>query len=269
MLDIPLLGDEPELPTTPGSRVADVAALFKDDPPVSRNRRPTAETRKESRRCPSCSEIVPRGMSLCGRCGLDLDTGQRVEIEEYLDETPMTVADPGPPVAVLMIGLLTLIVSLLLAGLSIFQLDGLGRLCLTPVCLFGAFAAIQFLQGRTLKLLIVALMLGGAVDIVALIALPIIQADETVDLTPAEVTDAEPAPAPTSKLEVEGGDDLRTAVKPIGKPLSERIDYTKIMLGVVVLLLDAVMLISLSMPGVNRYFDRRHRPVDETGYILP
>ncbi|MDB5352925.1 MAG: hypothetical protein JWN86_4172 [Planctomycetota bacterium] len=208
-------------------------------------------------------------MSLCDRCGLDLDTGQQYAVEEVLDDGPPIEIDPGPPASVIVIGLTTLIASLLLCGLTIFQLEGLGRICLVPVCLFGVLGATQFLQGRSMKPLVVALMIGGAVDILTLIVLPIIQADEMVEVAPPMADGAETVTAPPARPESEDAEQGDGASKPITKHLSDRIDYTKITLGIVVLLLDAAMLIALSAPGVNRHFEHRHKYTNDSGYIIP
>ena len=68
----------------------------------------------------------------------------------------------------------TLVVSLALAVVSFVLVEPVvGKFSLALVCLFGVYASSQFLRGRSFKLLLIALCLGGAVDIVALIALPI------------------------------------------------------------------------------------------------
>jgi hypothetical protein len=251
MLDIPLVPDSHDLPPRPAG-VADAAALFRDDPPADRRKKALAEAKREARRCPSCGSVILSGMSLCDRCGLDLDTGQRYEmIEEEFDDAPPPMAVEGPPAAVLVIGIVALVAGLFLAALSLFQLPFPGPLLLTPVCLFGALAGLQFLRGKALKLMIVALMLGGGVDLVALIIMPIVMADENVDgMEKSEVT---------AKSETESA---------LPKPITERLDYTKVTLGVGIILMDAMMLITISTPGVRHYFERRRQSLDE-GYIQP
>jgi hypothetical protein len=203
-------------------------------------------------------------MSLCNHCGLDLDTGNRYEVEEVLDEAPPPEPEFGTPAAVIVIGLVTLVASGFLAMLAMIRLEGLGRLCLTIACLFGVLGATQFLRGKSMQLLVAALMLGGAVDIVVLILLPVIQADEAVALPPMA---EDPAPAARPAPETEDSAPGESPSKAI-KPLSERVDSTKITLGVVVLVLDAAMLISLAMPGVRCYFEHKRRSRD-VGYIMP
>ena len=96
MFDIPLLA-EPSPKSSPGQAKApapaDVMALFLDEP--KSNRKPKgAEARSKARRCPSCSNVVGVGMSLCNTCGLDLDTGQRIAPLDIIDDE-MPVAPPG------------------------------------------------------------------------------------------------------------------------------------------------------------------------------
>ena len=57
-----------------------------------------AEARAQARRCSSCASIVPAGLSLCSRCGLDLDTGVRhAPMEIYDDEMPVAPRAATPP----------------------------------------------------------------------------------------------------------------------------------------------------------------------------
>lgn len=248
LLDAPF-ADEPR---AKGKPMADVAALFADEPAAPR-RRPAAEARRNARRCTSCSAVVPAGMSLCENCGLDQDTGERYEVEEPIDEAPVPMSVPGPPASVLVIGLVVLVIGLCLAVLSLFQLEGLGRLCLTLVCLFGAFAGFQFLRGKAPKLMIVALLLAAGVDLVVLIVLPVVLGEETVVTAPGD------GDAP---------DGSTTAVQIVEKPVTERIDMTKLTLGVAIFVIDAVLLLAASSPGVRRYFERRHHAHDQ-GFVIP
>ena len=48
-------------------------------------------------------------------------------------------------------------------------------LCLASVAIFGIYASIQFIRGKSAKLLILALTLGVVVDVMTLIALPIVR----------------------------------------------------------------------------------------------
>ena len=245
--------------------MADAAALLGDDPPPSRTHRVRAEARMQARRCTSCQSIVPAGMSLCERCGLDQDTGQRHEVEEeeeYVDTPPPAPTPSGPPFMVLMIGLVVLISSALLAILALLQLDTIGQLCLTPVSLFGVYAAVQFLRGKNSNLIVVALMLGGAVDIITFIALPALLPELTV--APEAPVAQDDAPPPKVATTDDDSD------KPVAAtPYSEKIDNAKLTLGIVVLFVDAAMLLCLTAPSVRQHFERKRRGRDEGFIIIP
>lgn len=261
-LDILLVDDEPHGPNRP-AKVADAAAMFRDDPPAHGRKKAAAEAKREARRCPSCGSVVLSGMSLCGHCGLDLDTGRRYEIAvEMLDDAPPPMAVGGPPVMVLVIGMIALATGLALALLSVFSLNKLGAWLLTPVCLFGAFAGLQFLRGKALKLMIVSLMLGGGVDLVALVILPIMMADEGV--VPESGDQANTVDKPGEGVKAEPGDSDSVPLK----PLPERIDGTKVAVGIGIFLMDAAMLIAIATPGVHHYFEKRRQSLDE-GSIIP
>src|SRR2546423_697550 len=75
-----------DTPTAPGGTraTADVASLFREDDSAPRHTT-AADRRAQSRPCPSCQRMVPAGMSLCPNCGLDLDSGTRVDLDDDLD----------------------------------------------------------------------------------------------------------------------------------------------------------------------------------------
>jgi len=140
---------------------------------------------------------------------------------------------------VTVIALISLLGCLLLAVYSTMQwkrgTDGWQYFI--PVCLFGAFAAVHLLRGHTAKLLIVALSLGAMVDVVAFIALPIVQANEE--------TKIEQRPVDDDEFE-------NVAIQPI----TERLDTNKLSLGIVNLILYAAVAAYLSSPGVRRHYAR-------------
>lgn len=269
LLEIPLLGDdEPSAPKSKKPVVSDAEALFRDDPPPRAKRAP-AETRRESRRCPECKDLVLGGMSLCESCGLDLDTGlhHEVDVSDDNDDLVMTMpAADGPPVMVLVVGVICLLASAALGLISMLAFEGIGRICLALLCLFGVFASIEFLRGRNAKPLIVALLLGGAVNIVTMIILPIVVADASVATTPLAVDDTPVASVPTEETDVSTEAETDHIKAPVGH-LVERIDTGKIILGTVLLFADAILLVCLSMPSVKRHFDRSG-PVEDTGALI-
>lgn len=262
MLDIPLLGDDLPVYSKKSSATADAAALFDDDPVLDKRKKSAAEAKRESRRCSACGRTVPRGMSLCEACGLDQDTGQRYEVvdEELYDEAPQYAVEAGPPATVILIGIVALAASGCLAILTMLYLTFWGLILLLPVCLFGLYSAIQFLRGKALKAMILSLMLAGGVDLVVMIILPIAMAEEEVIPEASEGNGLEP-----SKPSSDGTTQVTGEVQV--KPLTERIDSTKITLGVVFFVLDAVMLIAISTPGVRRYFEKHHH--DHDSGVIP
>ncbi len=161
----------------PGAAAADAAALFDDRPA---RRKPTAvEARSQGRRCVTCGSGVPRGMSICTVCGTDQETGLRVGLEDDLAPPPPP-APQGPPVHVSITGGLVITGSLILLILAIIQstqtdttIQFLSWLSLGLVSGYGVYASVQFIRGKSAKLLIAALTLGVIVDVMTLIALPL------------------------------------------------------------------------------------------------
>jgi hypothetical protein len=225
-------GVKPRAPKT-----ADAAALFEDAGP--RRKESGGDAKKKARRCPSCGGVVPVGMSLCQHCGLDIDTGRRENVDEMLDEepAPMGPAVKGPPIGIALIGSATLLISGILAIFSMVKLPPNGAVPMAIVCLFGVFASVQFLRGKTAKLLLAALLIGGVVDIIGLIVMPAwqanqVSADATVGVSPL--------------------DDEVVEVK----PLDERIDFDKLMMGLIILGVDVAVLIYISTATIKRHFDK-------------
>jgi hypothetical protein len=249
--DIPVLDESKS--ASPYSGAAE--ALFRDDHEAERPLS-AAEARSRPRICPECTATVPRGMSLCQNCGLDLDTGRRAapqaleadEDEEvvYWDASRSSYAEPSAPFGVFIVGGLTLVLSVALFVLTLVHFgQGLGGASLAIVCLFGAFASFQFLIGHSVRPLLIALIVGGLVDVVALIALPVIAANEQI-------------PVADPLLEAPAGEE------PVIPSLMERLETGKITLGVVLLIFDTVALIYLSTGGVRRHFEE-----EETDEAIP
>ncbi len=220
---------------------ADAVALFKEDKPTPR-RVGGGDARKQSRRCPTCGGFVPQGMSLCGSCGFDLDTGLRVGLED--DLLPMSVPrrSGGPPIGVSVVGGVSLLGSIGLAAVALVHwkngLDGAQYLAF--VCFFGIFASAQFLRGKTARYLIVALTIGVMFDVVAMIAMPIYDAQN-------QATTFTPNKKPTSD------DDDITGVT---APISDYLNTSKIGWGVALVLSYAAVGAYLNSPPVRRYFER-------------
>ena len=170
--------------------VGDAAALFRDEPKSSRKLQ-GAEARAQARRCSSCSSIVPAGMSLCSRCGLDLDTGQRIEpIDIYEDEAPVIHRSETPPIGVMVVGSFCSFGFLLLSMISLVQWGrgAQGSQFLLVIWLFGLFGGIQFLRLKSVRPIFLALSLAVMVGAVYLIAMPIFYANMPPEVAPESVS---------------------------------------------------------------------------------
>ena len=121
-------------------------------------------------------------MSICIICGTDQETGLRVGLEDDLAPAA-TRPVHGPPFHVAIDRrplhrrrldprcVLAVIESTGTNG----RLEQYGWLCLALVSGFGIYAAVQFIRGKSAKLLISRLTLGVMVDVMALVALPIVK----------------------------------------------------------------------------------------------
>ena len=233
--ELPMMAEESFGATKPnaaGREVADAGDLFREDPPASR--KPTgAAARMQARRCPTCTNVVPRGMSLCGRCGLDLDTGRRESLIDLIDEPPPPPRPTGQPLDIILVGGVGMVAAAVLGTLALLKVDNpVGKYPLILVCAFGGFAAYQFLVGKSARPLLAALLIGAGVDVLALIVMPVVEANES------------------AVVQVEGVDPEDVVIK----PYAERVDATKIKWGVTLLLAEAGMLIYLGTGGVRRHF---------------
>ena len=242
LLDIPLLSDDPPAkPGKSGSASSDAMALFRDDPAPKR-KKTSAEARSVSRPCPTCRRIVPAGMSLCNHCGLDLDTGIRIGIDEDLDTVPTAPRSSGMPMTVLLAGMLFIALSL---GLSVASIVGwskgiTGSEFLLIICLFGVYASVQFTRMKTVKLLFVALTLGVMIDVIAMIALPVYNA----------VTDVETF---QTAADPDNSDDEGLRIK----SMKDSLDVNKLTWGIAIVFSYAAVSVYLNSPPVKRHFDRR------------
>jgi DNA-directed RNA polymerase subunit M/transcription elongation factor TFIIS len=232
--DLPLLGED--LPSFPGGPSnADAMALLKPEGPA--RKRPTAaEGRSRDRRCPTCGSIVHRGMSLCNTCGLDLETGTRIDLTEDIGTMPAPLRDTGPTIGGWIVGGLSICAGVIFSIVSLieWQKGQAGYLFLIPVCLFGVYAAVQFLRSRSVRLLIVALTIGVGVDVVALIVLPVLEALTHVEPVKINQPDA----------------DAEIAFR---NP-ADQLDQNKLMLGIMLIVSYAAISVYLNSPGVRRKF---------------
>lgn len=231
--DLPLLGEDSprSSPRVPAAE-ADPLSLLSDDEPV--RRKPlAAEARAQARRCPTCGSVVPRGMSLCGTCGLDLESGNRIDVTEDL-AMPTLMRREAPAIGAWIVGGVSIFVGVLFSIISLIQWqreDQWGYLLLMPVCLFGVYAAVQFLRGRSLKLLIIALTLGVAVNVITMIILPVVMVLSDVEV---QTKPGEEGPAIASA--------------------NDRLDTTKISWGVALIVGYLAVALYLNSPPVRRRF---------------
>ena len=229
--DLPLLGEDTPAARGPAHEL-DPLSLLRDDPP-SRRKPLAAEARAQARRCPTCGGVVPRGMSLCSTCGLDLESGTRIDLTEDLGAMPVMARRTAVPIGSWVVGFLSIFASALFAIISLIQWqqgEG-GYVFLLLVCLFGVYAAVQFLRARSLKLLIIALTLGVAVDIVAMIILPVVLALSDV------------------QVNHQPGED-----EPAIQSVNERLDTNKLSWGVALVISYAALALYLNSPAVRRRF---------------
>ncbi len=227
--DLPLLGED-----TPASRPAaeaDPMALLREDPP-SRRKPTAAEGRAQARRCPTCGGVVPRGMSLCSTCGLDLESGRRIDLTEELDAMPTLPRRSAPPIGAWVVGGLSIFTSVLFSIISLIQWQKgeTGYFFLLVVCLFGIYASVQFLRGKSLKLLVIALTLGVVVNILAMIILPVYMAVSDVEVDQQAVD----------------GPAIRSA--------TERLDTQKLSWGITIVVGYTVLALYLNSPPMRRRF---------------
>lgn len=217
--------------------VSDASSLFEQKPAAPR-RKTGAEARAQARRCPTCGGVVAVGMSICQTCGLDLDSGKHVSLDDDLSPPP-PARPQGIPIPIAVVGGLSLAGSVVLTMAAIVKWSGgvAGAAYFIPVTLFGVFGAVQFLRAKTTKILLAALTLGAAIDLVAYVALPIYSAQ--VETTVIQSPDAVDNP------EVE---------REMIRPIHERLDQNSITTGITLLFLYAAVSIYLLSPQVNRHF---------------
>ena len=247
--DLPLISarEAEQSGAAPEPAIGDAAALL-DDRPAPKRRLTAAEARSRARRCSQCGGLVPQGMSICVSCGTDQETGLRVGLEDDL-APPQPPSPQGPPVHIALIGGLCGTAGLILLILSLMNSVGgaggwqnYGWLCLAMVSAFGIFASVQFIRGRSVKLLMTALTLAVFIDLMTLVAMPLIQANLLDD------TDKIIKPVNSDDPDV-----LDIAIT----PLKERIDSRSITLGISFIVVYAILSLYLMSPPVKKYLHPR------------
>ncbi len=229
-----------------GSATADASALFADTG-AARRRQTAAEARARARRCSHCGGGVPAGMSICPTCGTDQETGMRVGLED--DFAPAAPPRPGgPPLHVAIIGGICGTAGIILALTSVIQstrgtssVEHYFWLSLAILSVFGIYACVQFIRGRSARPLMLALGLGVAFNLVGLVAYPLI---EPMLRDPDQVI----------KHDIKPEDPGDAAILIL--PFEERINSERIATGVGILILYAVLSLYLISPPVKKFLFR-------------
>jgi DNA-directed RNA polymerase subunit RPC12/RpoP len=254
-IELPLVSGEstkPAAPVAPSAPVrSDAEALFQDEP-AAKKKLTGAKARSQARECVHCGGLVPIGMFICTSCGTDQETGMCVGPEDDL-APPRPPLPGGPPLHISITGFLCGLASVILGILALIQsvrgdpgVNQYGWICLAIVSALGIYGAVQFLRGKSVKMLMIALTLGVFIDIIALIALPIYQANfEDMDRVVTRVQKKSDEP------EFNDVEDVEI------KPIAERLDQQKITLGIIIIFIYALFSVYLMSPPVKRYFARR------------
>lgn len=234
----------------PKRKISDAEALFAEDS-ARRKKLSGAEARARARRCMTCGGVVGAGMSICPSCGVDQETGMRIDLDEDLAPPPPP-RPSGPPIHIAMTGFMTGLAGIIFLvaalALSVRSEPGLvqyGWLCLALVAAFGIYGAIQFFIGRSTRYLMLALTLGVVVDIVALLVLPSFQAffpDQNVVVRHERPKD-DPDALDEEDITIANPKDL--------------MDLNKLEAGVTGVVIYALLSIYLMSPPVKRHFARQ------------
>ncbi len=181
-------------------------------------------------------------------CGLDQETGLRVGMEDDLIPPPPP-RPQGPPLHVAIMGglcgtagLILLILSLVRSSGGAQGLQNYGWLCLALVSAFAILASVQFIRGKSAKLLMVALTLGVVVNVLALVALPLIQAN---------FGDPQQIVKPVQPEDPDLDSDILIT------PFEERIDLRPITFGITFLVIYAILSVYLMSAPVKKYVHSR------------
>jgi hypothetical protein len=242
--DLPLVGgrEAERSEASSGPATADATGLFQDYG-ASKRRVTAAEARSRARRCTHCGSSVPQGMSICPTCGTDQETGMRVGLEDDLAPPPPP-RPQGPPLHVSIVGglcgtaaIITMLAGVIQSTKGESSIEHYAWLTLAAVSLFVIFGCVQFIRGKSAKLLLLALTLAMGVDVLGLVAGPIIQPMfEDQDQIVKEVKPQEPD---ESNIQL--------------KSFDERINTPRIQLGVVVIVIYAILSVYLTSNPVKKY----------------
>jgi hypothetical protein len=242
--ELPLMGgrdaERGEAASSPAT--ADAAGLFQDLG-TSKRRVTAAEARSKARRCTHCGSSVPQGMSICPTCGTDQETGTRVGLDDDLAPPPPR-RPQGPPLHISIIGglcgtaaIIAMLTGVILSTQGQSSVEHYAWLVLAAVSAFAIFGSVQFIRGKSAKVLLLALTIGMGVDVLGLVAVPIVQ--PMLEDQDQIVKEVKPQGPDESNIEI--------------KSFEERINLPKIKLGVVVILIYAILSVYLTSNSVKKY----------------
>jgi hypothetical protein len=242
--DLPLSGgrDAEHGAAASGPATADAAGLFQDHG-ASRRRITAAEARSKARRCNHCGSGVPQGMSICPTCGTDQETGMQVGLDDDLSPPPPPRSQ-GPPFHVSIIGglcgtaaIITMLTGVIKSTKGESSVEHYAWLTLAAVSAFAIFGSVQFIRGRSAKVLLLALTLGMGVDVLGLVVFPLVQ--PMLEDPDQIVKPVKPKELDESDVEI--------------KSMEERMNTERIKLGVVVIVIYAILSVYLTSSSVKKY----------------
>ncbi len=176
----------------------------------------------------------------------------RVGLEDDL-APPRPVRSEGAPLHISIIGTFCVAAAVILLILAIIQTvreqSQLAYVCWISLALvsgFGIYAAVEFIRGKSVKLLMLALSLGVVVNLMTLIALPLIQANF---VAPEVLIDLN---AKSNNL-----DDAPVRIRSLDERLDELGGRGRIQAGVGLLLVYAFLSLYLMSPPVKKYISSR------------
>ncbi len=167
----------------------------------------------------------------------------RIGLEDDLAPPPPP-RPQGPPLHISIVGglcgtgaLITMLSGVIMSTQGDPGIEHYAWLVLAAVSAFAIFGCVQFLRGRSAKVLLLALTIGLGVDVLGLVAVPIIQPMLEDQDQIAKVV--KPKELDESDVEI--------------KSFEERMNIRKIQLGVAGILIYAMLSVYLTSNPVKKY----------------
>lgn len=238
--DLPSMTQAADSGSNRSGEVGDALSLLEDRPKTPR-RKTGAEARAHARRCPTCSGLVPVGMSICQTCGLDLETGARIDLTDDIGPPPVPrAASVALPLAI--VGGLCAATSGVLAVVALYHSSKgtSGANYFIPIAGFGVYASVQFLRRKTVKLLLIALALGALIDLSYFVAMPIYNAQSQTTFEQNTEESANSADVEPEKI----------------RPVTDQLDMGSLQTGFMLLAVYSGVTIFLLSKYVQRQFHK-------------